>query len=90
LLGAGIVTIIHAFNPALVVLGGGVTRAGDDLFTPVRDVVAARTMPWLREVVEVVPAALGSATGILGAVAVALDAGEAEARGERGGADVRG
>jgi glucokinase len=90
LLGAGIVSIIHAFNPALVVLGGGVTRAGDDLFAPVRDVVAKRTMPWLRDVVEVVPAALGTSTGILGAVAVALDARDGAARNERGGDDVRG
>ena len=73
LLGAGIVSIIHAFNPRLVILGGGVTRSGDQLFSPVRRVVDERTMPWLREAVEIVPAALGEMTGILGAVAVALD-----------------
>ena len=73
LLGGGIVSIIHAFNPRLVVLGGGVTRAGDQLFEPVRRVVAERTMPWLAEVVKVVPAELGDLTGVLGAVAVALD-----------------
>lgn len=73
LLGAGIVTIIHAFNPRLVILGGGVTRSGDQLFDPVRRVVDERTMPWLREAVEIVPAALGEMTGILGAVAVAID-----------------
>ena len=73
LLGAGIVSIIHAFNPRLVILGGGVTRSGDQLFGPVRRVVDARAMPWLREAVEIVPAALGETTGILGAVAVAID-----------------
>jgi hypothetical protein len=50
-----------------------VTRSGDQLFDPVRRVVDERTMPWLREAVEIVPAALGELTGILGAVAVALD-----------------
>lgn len=80
LLGAGIVSIIHAFNPRLVILGGGVTRSGDQLFEPVRRVVDERTMPWLREAVEIVPAALGEMTGILGAVAVALDG--PSARGE--------
>ena len=73
LLGAGIASMIHAFNPALVVLGGGVTRAGDLLLEPVRRAVAARTMPWLHEMVRIVPAELGDRTGILGAVAVALD-----------------
>ena len=73
LLGAGIVSIIHAFNPRLVILGGGVTRSGGQLFDPVRRVVDERTMPWLRETVEIAPAALGEMTGILGAVAVAID-----------------
>lgn len=73
LLGAGIASMIHAFNPALVVLGGGVTNAGQLLFEPVRRSVAERTMPWLHEVVRIVPAELGERTGILGAVAIALD-----------------
>jgi glucokinase len=73
LLGAGIASMIHAFNPSLVILGGGVAKAGDLLFDPVRRVVAERTMPWLHEVVRIVPAELGDRTGILGAVAVALD-----------------
>ena len=83
-LGAGIVSIIHAFNPRLVIVGGGVAQAGDQLLEPVRRVVAERAMPWLREVVEVVPAALGDATGILGAVAVALDGPAARDRWARG------
>ena len=73
LLGGGIVSIIHAFNPQLVVLGGGVTRAGDLLFEPVRRVVSERAMPWLAEPVRIVPAELGDMTGVLGAVAVALE-----------------
>ena len=73
LLGGGIVSIIHAFNPRLVVIGGGVARAGDLLFDPVRRIVSERTMSWLAEVVDVVPAQLGDLTGVLGAVAVALD-----------------
>lgn len=73
LLGGGITSIIHAFNPELVVLGGGVTRSGDLLFEPVGRVVAERTMPWLLEPVRIVPAELGELTGVLGAVAVALE-----------------
>ncbi len=72
LLGGGIVSIVHAFNPRLVVLGGGVTRSGDLLFEPLRRVLAERAMPWLSEPVRIVPAELGERTGTLGAVAVAL------------------
>ena len=73
LLAAGVASIIHAFNPSLVVVGGGVTNAGDLLFEPLRRAVAERTMPWLHDAVTLVPAALGDRAGILGAVAVALD-----------------
>jgi glucokinase len=73
LLGAGIASMIHAFNPSRVLLGGGVTKAGDLLFEPVRRIVAERTMPWLHEVVSILPAELGDRSGVLGAVAIALD-----------------
>jgi glucokinase len=73
LLGAGIASVIHAFNPSRVLLGGGVTKAGDLLFEPLRRVVAERTMPWLHDVVSIMPAELGERAGVLGAVAVALD-----------------
>jgi glucokinase len=73
LLGGAVASIIHAFNPQLVVLGGGVTHSGDLLFEPVRRVVKERAMPWLAGAARIVPADLGRMTGVLGAVAVALD-----------------
>jgi glucokinase len=73
LLGGGIVSIVHAFNPERVVLGGGVTRSGDLLFDPVRRVFGERAMPWLAEAVRIVPAELGERTGVLGAIAVAME-----------------
>ncbi len=80
LIGAAVASIIHAFNPARVIIGGGVTGAGDQFFEPVRRTVDERTMPWLRRSVEVVPAELGELTGILGAVAVAIHRAERFAR----------
>lgn len=72
LLGAGVASIINAFNPQRIVLGGGVTKAGELLFEPVRRIALQRAMRPLAEVVEIIPAELGDRTGILGAVAVAL------------------
>jgi glucokinase len=66
LLGGGIVSIVHAFNPRRVVLGGGVTHAGDILFAPVRRIVRERAMPWLA--VRIVPAELGDDVGLIGTV----------------------
>jgi glucokinase len=73
LVAAGVVTAIHTFNPEIIVLGGGVTNAGDLLFDTVRTAVDAGVMPAYRGTYEIVPAALGDISGALGAVAAALD-----------------
>ena len=44
MLGSAVANILDVFNPALVVLGGGVTRAGDQLLLPVRE--AGLGQPW--------------------------------------------
>ncbi len=73
LVGVGVVNCIHSFNPQLVVLGGGVTNAGDLLFNPVRVTVEARIMRGYIGTFDIVPAALGNEVGALGAVAVAVE-----------------
>src|SRR5439155_227886 len=56
LLGAAIASIVNAFNPRRVVLGGGVTRAGDVLFEPVRRIALQRAMPQLAAGVDILTA----------------------------------
>ncbi|HUP27543.1 MAG TPA: ROK family protein, partial [Chloroflexia bacterium] len=73
LVAAGVITAVHSFNPEMIVLGGGVTHAGDLLFGPVRKSVEAGVMPAYRGTYEIVPVALGDTSGALGAVAAALD-----------------
>ena len=73
LLGLGIVSIVNAFNPRLILLGGGVAQAGAMLLDPIRRIVKERAMPWLSDVVEIAPAQLGDRVGLLGAVAAAVD-----------------
>jgi glucokinase len=72
LVGVGVVNCIHAFNPQLIVLGGGVSGAKELLFDPVRATVEDRIMPAYKGTFQIVPAALGGDTGALGAVAAAL------------------
>ncbi|UBV44252.1 ROK family protein (plasmid) [Deinococcus taeanensis] len=74
LLAAGVASSIHAFDPERVVIGGGITNFGDHLFVPLRERVAARTMPALSDGVEIRPAAFAQNVGVLGAAAVALSA----------------
>jgi glucokinase len=73
-LGIGVAAVITILAPERVVIGGGVTRAGDFLFQPVREEVRRRVKLVPVELVPIVPAALGPDVGILGAAAVALDA----------------
>jgi glucokinase len=79
-LGAGVANVINLMNPRLVILGGGVTRAGEQLLGPVRRIALERAFPYLASVADVVLAQLGPDTGIVGAIAVAQTRLAAETR----------
>lgn len=72
-LGLGVANVVNALNPRRVILGGGVTRAGDMLLEPVREVVKERAMDALSANVDIVIAANGDLTGLMGAIAVAIE-----------------
>ena len=69
-LGAGVASIINILNPEMVVIAGGVTRAGDQLFTPLRAEVRRRAFKAAQECCQIVPAALPNVAGVVGAAAV--------------------
>jgi glucokinase len=71
-LGIGVAATITILAPERVVLGGGVTRAGDFLFEPLRAEVRRRVKLVPVESVLILPAALGPDVGILGAAAIAM------------------
>ena len=48
-LGAGLVSLVNALNPEVIVIGGGAVAAGDLLIEPARAVVAERALPPARE-----------------------------------------
>jgi glucokinase len=77
-LACGLTSIVNLFEPELVVLGGGVTRAGDLLIEPVREIVRAEAMAPAGRMVDIVPAALGDRVGVIGAAAIVFDAREGE------------
>jgi glucokinase len=61
-------------NPAMIVVGGGVSKTGDLLFRPLREAIAARVYPRPSRSVTLVPAALGDNVGIIGAAALIFHA----------------
>jgi glucokinase len=73
ILGSAIANILDVFNPELVVLGGGVTRAGDQLLVPVREAALRQAMPPARRAAEIVLAGLGEELGVVSAATVAFE-----------------
>jgi glucokinase len=55
-----------------VVLGGGIVQAGDWLFDPLRAELRRRARLSFTRALDIRPAALGRAAGVVGAAALAL------------------
>jgi glucokinase len=72
--GYGLASLLHLYNPGIVIIGGGVSFVGDIFFEPVRSTVRRHTMNELywRDV-PIVPAALGDDAGLVGAGALAME-----------------
>ncbi|UCE97072.1 MAG: ROK family protein [Candidatus Bathyarchaeota archaeon] len=70
-LAAGIVSIINAFNPCLLVLGGGVIEGLPELVPTVEDFIRKRALESAVENLEVTKAACGDNAGVIGAAALA-------------------
>ena len=70
-LGIGVANLVNIFNPRLVVIGGGVSLAGERLLAPVRTQVERYSMPVQRETVSIRTSALGDAAGGAGALELA-------------------
>jgi glucokinase len=70
ILGAGIANIVNLLNPEVVVVVGGVTRAGDHLFRPLRSEVRRRAFPSAVAACRIVPGELPETAGVVGAAGV--------------------
>jgi len=68
----GVGSCINLFDPEVIVIGGGIARAGDDLFTPLNAELARIEWRPGGHKVPIVPAVLGEWSGALGAAALAL------------------
>jgi glucokinase len=67
----GLKAAIMLLNPIRIVLGGGIAKAGDRLFVPLRNALGRQITSWSRARIDVVPAALGDDSVLWGAVALA-------------------
>ena len=65
-LGEGITTMIHLFNPDMVVIGGGVVEAGDLMIVPVQQAINKYALARMRGHCELRMSSLGAYSAILG------------------------
>ena len=66
-LAMGLKAGIMLLNPARIVIGGGISKAGDALFVPLRRELRRQITNWSRARIDVVPAALGDDSVLYGA-----------------------
>ncbi len=72
-LSIGIANFIHIFNPDVVIVGGGVSKAGDILFEPVRKKVEHLVMPSFKGTYQILQSPLVENAGIFGAASTVLE-----------------
>ena len=71
-LGIGVANLINIFNPELVVVGAGVSRAGDLLLEPLKRTVKARALQQSFQMVEIKASSLDEFGGAIGGAILIL------------------
>jgi len=69
-LALGLKAAIMLLNPQRVVIGGGISKAGDRLFVPLRQELRRQITSWSGARLDVAPAALGDDSVLWGALAL--------------------
>jgi glucokinase len=70
-LALGLKACIMLLNPSRIVIGGGISKAGEALFGPLRAELRRQITAWSQARIDVVPAALGDNSVLYGALALA-------------------
>jgi len=70
-LAQGLKAVVMLLNPARIVIGGGISKAGGALFVPLRAELRRQVTPWSHARLDVVPAELGDDSVLWGALALA-------------------
>jgi glucokinase len=76
-LGFGIANYVNVFNPELVVLGGGFSRAAELIVDPALEVVRAHALEPSRSTVRIALAILGVEAGLIGAGLIGFEVADA-------------
>lgn len=75
-LAAGLAGVIHLLNPEVIMVGGGVADIGEPFFRRLREETDRRTMGPHSGTVRIMPAVMGSRSGMIGAALQVWEYGE--------------
>jgi glucokinase len=70
LLGVSIASIFNVLDLRLVIIGGGISAAGEYVFNEIRKSVQSRVLTSIKPDVRIIPAKLGNTAGMLGAASL--------------------
>jgi predicted NBD/HSP70 family sugar kinase len=74
-LGEVLASVVNALNPSVIVIGGSLAEAHQQLFAGLRETIYQRSTPLATQRLEIAPTALGTHAGVHGAIALAIDEG---------------
>jgi glucokinase len=72
-LAQGLKAAVMLLNPARIIIGGGIAKAGDKLFAPLRSELRRQVTDWSKARLDVVPAELGDDSVLSGALVLARE-----------------
>jgi len=72
-IGIGVANLVNLFNPEMIVIGGGVSMAGDIFFDNIKEVVATHVMQSSPRELNIYPVAYGENAALMGAFALILN-----------------
>ena len=71
ILGSGVVSLVHAYDPDIVVVGGGVSASADQFLPSLRDYVGERAWTYPKRRVRIEVSELGHAAALVGVAELA-------------------
>jgi glucokinase-like ROK family protein len=72
-IGIGVANLVNLFNPEMIVIGGGVSMAGDIFFDNIKRVLAMHVMQSSFRKVNIYPVTFGQNAALMGALALILN-----------------
>lgn len=72
-LGTALASVIYLLNPGAIIIGGGVSHAGEVLFEPLKERIRSMLSVEFFESLHILPAEFGNDAGIIGSAALAAE-----------------